>query len=150
MNVPVIADKLLVRVAGQMQQRDGYTKNLQDGSYLDDRNYYAWRVGVTLRPTDDFENYFLYDGYWQDSHGASNMLAAINPIYGIEFLLTHGTIGLAVTLAHMCQIARGEHRIETPVGVVTVTCTFPAAAGGVTVSISVGVAGVTATALVPK
>src|ERR1700761_655846 len=61
-NVPVVPDKLLVRIAGQMQQRDGYTKNLQDGSYLDDRNYYAWRVGVTLRPTDDFENYLLYDG----------------------------------------------------------------------------------------
>jgi iron complex outermembrane receptor protein len=78
-NVPVIADKLLVRVAGQMQQRDGYTKDLQNDSYLDDRNYYAWRVGVTLRPTDDFENYFVYDGYWQDSNGASNMLARINP-----------------------------------------------------------------------
>jgi iron complex outermembrane receptor protein len=78
-NVPVVPDKVLVRIAGQMQQRDGYTKNLADGSYLDDRNYYAWRVGVTLRPTDDFENYLLYDGYWQDTHGASNMLARINP-----------------------------------------------------------------------
>jgi iron complex outermembrane receptor protein len=85
-NIPVIADKLLVRVAGQMQQRDGYTKNLQDGSYLDDRNYYAWRVGVTLRPTDDFENYFVYDGYWQDSHGASNMLAKINPNFPLTGL----------------------------------------------------------------
>lgn len=30
----------------------------------------------------------------------------------------HGTIGLVVTLAHMKQIGAGEHRIETPVGVV--------------------------------
>jgi iron complex outermembrane receptor protein len=82
-NVPVVEDKVLLRVAGQMQQRDGYTKNLQDGSYLDDRNYYAWRVGLTLRPTDDFENYLVYDGYWQDSHGASNMLAKINPKFPI-------------------------------------------------------------------
>jgi iron complex outermembrane receptor protein len=90
-NIPVVADKLLVRISGQMQQRDGYTLNQSDGSYLDDRNYYAWRVGVTLRPTDDFENYFLYDGYWQDSHGASNMLAAINPKFPL--------IGLSNTLA---------------------------------------------------
>jgi iron complex outermembrane receptor protein len=68
-----------VRVAGQMQQRDGYTKDLQDGSYLDGRNYDAWRVGVMFRPTDDFENYLVYDGYWQDSHGASDQLALINP-----------------------------------------------------------------------
>jgi 4-hydroxyproline epimerase len=31
----------------------------------------------------------------------------------------HGTIGLAVTLAHLGRIAPGVHRIETPVGVVT-------------------------------
>jgi 4-hydroxyproline epimerase len=31
----------------------------------------------------------------------------------------HGTIGLVVTLAHMGRIKPGEHRIETPVGVVT-------------------------------
>jgi len=85
-NVPVVPDKLLVRIAGQMQKRDGYTLNLQDGSYLDDRDYYAWRVGVTLRPTDDFENYLLYDGYWQDSHGASNMLARINPNFPLTGL----------------------------------------------------------------
>lgn len=33
----------------------------------------------------------------------------------------HGTIGLIVTLAHLGRIAPGEHRIETPVGVVTAT-----------------------------
>ncbi|MEO7157773.1 MAG: proline racemase family protein [Vicinamibacterales bacterium] len=32
----------------------------------------------------------------------------------------HGTIGLAVTLAHLGRIGAGTHRIETPVGVVTV------------------------------
>ena len=32
----------------------------------------------------------------------------------------HGTIGLAVTLAHMGKIGPGKHKIETPVGVVTV------------------------------
>jgi 4-hydroxyproline epimerase len=31
----------------------------------------------------------------------------------------HGTIGLMVTLAHMGKISAGEHRIETPVGIVT-------------------------------
>lgn len=31
----------------------------------------------------------------------------------------HGTVGLAVTLAHLGKIGPGEHRIDTPVGVVT-------------------------------
>jgi 4-hydroxyproline epimerase len=33
----------------------------------------------------------------------------------------HGTIGLVVTLAYLGRIQPGEHRIETPVGVVTAT-----------------------------
>jgi len=85
-NVPIVQDKLMVRVAGQMQKRDGYTKDLQSGQYLDDRDYYAWRIGVTFRPTDDLENYFLYDGYWQDSNGGSNVLTRVLPKFGITGL----------------------------------------------------------------
>ena len=33
----------------------------------------------------------------------------------------HGTIGLVVTLAHLGRIEVGEHRIETPVGIVSAT-----------------------------
>jgi 4-hydroxyproline epimerase len=33
----------------------------------------------------------------------------------------HGTIGLAVSLAHLAWLKPGEHRIDTPVGVVTAT-----------------------------
>jgi 4-hydroxyproline epimerase len=33
----------------------------------------------------------------------------------------HGTIGLAATLAHMGRLGPGDHRIETPVGIVTAT-----------------------------
>ena len=33
----------------------------------------------------------------------------------------HGTIGLVVTLAHLGRIQPGDHRIETPVGIVTAT-----------------------------
>ena len=33
----------------------------------------------------------------------------------------HGTIGVVATLAHLGRIGAGEHRIETPVGIVTAT-----------------------------
>ncbi len=36
-------------------------------------------------------------------------------------MCVHGTIGLTVTLAHLGRIGLGEQRIETPVGIVTVT-----------------------------
>jgi 4-hydroxyproline epimerase len=37
---------------------------------------------------------------------------------GILGMCGHGTVGLAVTLAHLGRIGPGEHRIDTPVGVV--------------------------------
>jgi 4-hydroxyproline epimerase len=40
---------------------------------------------------------------------------------GILQMCGHGTIGLAVTLAHLGRIAPGEHRIDTPAGVVAAT-----------------------------
>ncbi len=104
-NIPIVEDKLMVRVAGQMQQRDGYTKDLQDGSYLDNRNYYAWRVGVTFRPTDDFENYLLYDGYWQDSHGASNVLTNVNPGFTFAQIPLPGIGNVPLTLGNGPSIA---------------------------------------------
>ena len=39
---------------------------------------------------------------------------------GVIGMCGHGSIGLAVTLGHLGRIAPGLHRIETPVGVVTV------------------------------
>ena len=87
-NVPIVNDKVLLRVAGQMQQRDGYTRNLTTGKDLDNKNYYAWRVGLTVKPTDDFQNYLVYDGYWQDTNGTGTILSYINP--GFTFAVIPG------------------------------------------------------------
>ncbi len=38
---------------------------------------------------------------------------------GVIGMCGHGTIGLAVTLAHLGRIGPGEHRVETPVGTVS-------------------------------
>lgn len=40
---------------------------------------------------------------------------------GLLGMCGHGMIGLIITLRHLGRIAAGEHRIETPVGIVTAT-----------------------------
>jgi iron complex outermembrane receptor protein len=82
-NIPIVQDKLLVRIAGQTQQRDGYTKDISNGKDLDNVDYYAWRVGVTLRPTDDIENYFVYDGFYQHTNGSSEILKYVNTKFAL-------------------------------------------------------------------
>jgi 4-hydroxyproline epimerase len=55
----------------------------------------------------------------------SDALCAAGVIFfnnvGVLGMCGHGTIGLVVTLAHLGRLRPGEHRIETPVGVVTAT-----------------------------
>src|SRR5271165_5647712 len=40
---------------------------------------------------------------------------------GVLNMCGHGTIGVAVTLAHLGRIGPGSHRLETPVGTVTMS-----------------------------
>jgi outer membrane receptor protein involved in Fe transport len=64
-NVP-IGDTIAARVAGYYQKRDGYTKNLFDGSRVDDRDQYAvrgslrWELGAET-VVDLYASYFDED-----------------------------------------------------------------------------------------
>ncbi len=53
-----------------------------------------------------------------DSRNAAGVIFFNN--VGVLGMCGHGTIGLAVTMAHLGMIDTGEHQIETPVGVVAV------------------------------
>jgi iron complex outermembrane recepter protein len=78
-NIPIVDEKLLVRIAGQTQQRDGFTENVVDHKDLDNRDYFAGRIGVTLQPWDDFDNYLVYSSYYTDTNGTGEKLTAVNP-----------------------------------------------------------------------
>jgi iron complex outermembrane receptor protein len=78
-NVPVIDDKLLVRVAGNRVQRDGFTKDILNGKDLDNRDYWAGRVSITMRPTDDFQNDVVVDSLYSHTNGSSEVIGYLNP-----------------------------------------------------------------------
>jgi iron complex outermembrane receptor protein len=78
-NVPIVDDKLMVRVAGERDERDGFTKVLQDpGLLLDNRDSWYGRVGITFRPTDDIENYTVVDYNYVHTNGSSEILSLVN------------------------------------------------------------------------
>jgi iron complex outermembrane receptor protein len=77
-NVPIVDDKLMVRAAFNIDQRDGFTHDYTTGKDLDNRDYWAFRLGVTWRPTDDFENYLVYDSLYSHTNGTGVVLQAIN------------------------------------------------------------------------
>jgi len=77
-NVPIVDDKLLLRVAGVRNERDGFTRDVQNDQYLDNADSWSWRAGLTFRPTDDIDNYLLYRGYYQNDNATSILIQGAN------------------------------------------------------------------------
>jgi len=76
-----------------------------------------FRKGVVLEPRGSEE---LVGGLLVEPHepDCSAGILFFNNV-GMLGMCGHGTIGLAVTLAHLGRIATGRHRIDTPVGAVS-------------------------------
>jgi len=79
-SIPLVADKVSIRLAGSIIRRDGYTKILNQGNFdLDDRRSDAFRVSVALSPTDWLSNDLIYDFVDVDQHAGSVILYAARP-----------------------------------------------------------------------
>jgi iron complex outermembrane receptor protein len=68
-NLPVVADKLAVRIAGNIERRDGYTNNVATGQKLDDKHNEAVRVSVLAQPTERLKNVLVLDYSRSSTHG---------------------------------------------------------------------------------
>lgn len=79
-NVPVVTDKVSVRIAFNTVDRDGYTKNLSiKGKDWDDRNDRSGRISLLLEPFDGFRNVTVGDYLKVDTVGLSSIvLTALN------------------------------------------------------------------------
>lgn len=64
-NLPLIDDKVMIRVAGAHHSRDGYTEDLSFRVTRDNVNWYSGRIGLLIKPTDGISNYTM--AYLADS-----------------------------------------------------------------------------------
>ena len=77
LNVPLISDKLMLRVAGNVQQRDGYVTNVLTGQDLNDRDGKFFRVSLRWHPTEWFDNTLIYDDVQIENNGSGFVIAGI-------------------------------------------------------------------------
>ncbi len=62
--IPLIDDKLSIRLAGKTEHRDGTWKLLSHpGLSIEDRNFSVYRASVVFKPTDRIENYTMFNYY---------------------------------------------------------------------------------------
>jgi iron complex outermembrane receptor protein len=96
LNIPIVTDKVLLRVAGTFAERDGFTYNAMTKQDLDNRDYWAGRAGLTLRPTDDIENYLLIDSLYSHTNGTSEIIRALSPGFFSAFGPTFPALVLGI------------------------------------------------------
>lgn len=86
LNIPIVEDKLLVRVVGAYQDRDGFTRDVVWNKDRDDKHWYSGRIGVTFRPTERIDNYLMAYGAYSRFNGTGHIHEGFN---------IDGTAGLA-------------------------------------------------------
>ena len=68
-NAPVIDDKLLVRIAGTYQDREGFTQDVLWNKDRDDMHYYSGRLSIVFKPTERITNYLMGYGTRSNTNG---------------------------------------------------------------------------------
>lgn len=81
-NVPIVEEKLLMRAGFQSVERDGFTREINSGKDLDNKNYWTARLGLTWRPTDNIENYLNTYYTHSDDNGTGVIIEGVNPLLG--------------------------------------------------------------------
>jgi iron complex outermembrane receptor protein len=85
-NLPIVDDKLMVRVVGAFHDRDGFTRDVVWNKDRDDEHWYSGRIGILARPADGVENYTLIYGAKSDNNGAG----LVHKGFNIDGLKTFG------------------------------------------------------------
>ncbi|WP_238320073.1 TonB-dependent receptor [Sphingobium sp. YBL2] len=111
-NIPLTSDTLAIRIAGQIQKRDGWTKNIGIGGDPDDLNSRAIRGSILFEPSAAFRNTLIVDYYHNDAVGGASVLTDVLP--GPNGLTATGTAAAALAQLAL-QRARGPRVINSDV-----------------------------------
>ena len=78
-NIPIIDDKLLLRLSMRTFIEDGYTEDLTLHRELNNQDWQDFRISVTVRPNSAFENRTLVNYYDSNSFVDGGTLTRVNP-----------------------------------------------------------------------
>lgn len=78
-NVPLLPDKVMVRLAYDINRQDGFTHNDFGGKDLDDVSYEGVRFSATVKPTDGIENTTIINYNHSSTNGTGTVLTGFNP-----------------------------------------------------------------------
>ena len=65
-NIPIVGDKLDLRLAGEWTRRDGYSFNTITGQPIDGRDLWSTRLTIGWKPRSDIQTYFVWEHFSED------------------------------------------------------------------------------------
>jgi len=63
LNLPLVDDRLAIRVAGEWTKRSGYTTNGLTGNQVDGRDLWSSRVTIGLKPAENVQAHLLWEHF---------------------------------------------------------------------------------------
>jgi iron complex outermembrane receptor protein len=100
-NIPIVGDQLMLRVAGQIERREGFTVSSTTGQKLDDRRRESYRIGLLFQPSDAFSSYFLLYGQNVNEAGTGNINLYYNS--ALPLFNTSATGAGRATIGFVCS-----------------------------------------------
>ncbi|KJS04325.1 MAG: hypothetical protein VR73_14675 [Gammaproteobacteria bacterium BRH_c0] len=82
-DVPIVEGVLNARLAANIVRRDGFTKTLNTGQTLDDRNRNSYRLGIEFTPTDSINSYFMHAHNEVDENNSGSVLLNVNENFAL-------------------------------------------------------------------
>lgn len=79
-NLPIVGDRVALRLAGKVSRRDGYTEIIGPGRDGDNINSDSFRASLLLQPTDTIRNTTVFDWFRADEGGAASIVDVVLPI----------------------------------------------------------------------
>lgn len=77
-NVPIVDDKLLVRIGALVNDQDGYIHVINQGISVGDQHYWVGRATILFRPIDEFQNELMVNYYSSHDNGSTFVLGDVN------------------------------------------------------------------------
>ena len=111
-NLPLVADRVALRLAGDIHDRDAYTRNRGVGGDIDDLETRSWRASLLVEPVEGLTNLTIYDYHRSENGGFGTVITAVPSgpnLLGILGLQSDAQQALAE------QRARGPYRVETAI-----------------------------------
>ncbi len=65
-NVPIVDDRVDLRVAGEWTKRQGYSFNALDDDRIDGRDLWSGRVTLGFKPSENFQAYLVWEHFSED------------------------------------------------------------------------------------